>query len=61
MKKWNTPDVTELNIKDTANGFLKVGWEGPFDVIFGDCGDKNGEKNDSTPDTNTTSGPVNPQ
>ena len=48
MKKWNTPDVTELNITETAGGFLKVGWEGPFDVIFGDTPDKTDEKNDST-------------
>ncbi len=36
MKKWNTPSITELNINETANGFLNVGFEGPYDIVFGD-------------------------
>lgn len=36
MKKWNTPEVKELNIADTANGFMDVDFEGPFDILFGD-------------------------
>lgn len=51
MKTWNAPEVKELNINETANGILSVDWEGPFDIIFGDYGDKS-NNNDSTPDTN---------
>ncbi len=47
MKKWNTPAVAELNVAETANGFLDVDWEGPFGVV---CGDKS-EQKPSTPDT----------
>ena len=36
MKKWNTPSISELNINETANGFLNVGYEGPFDIVLGD-------------------------
>ena len=36
MKKWNTPSITELNINETANGYFKVGYEGPFDIVLGD-------------------------
>ena len=50
MKKWNTPSITELNINETANGYFKVGYEGPFDIVFGD---RNGCK--SCLDTNAHS------
>lgn len=33
MRKWNTPEVTELNINETANGLFPAAYEG----IFGDC------------------------
>lgn len=51
MKTWNAPEVKELNINETANGFFNVNWEGPFDVICGDYGDKS-NNSDSTADTN---------
>lgn len=48
MKTWNAPDVTELNISETANGYFNVSFEGPFDVVFGDRGDKS-DSSDATP------------
>lgn len=33
MKKWNTPEVAELNINETADGLFPALYEG----IFGDC------------------------
>lgn len=48
MKNWNAPELQELNINETVNGFFNVGWEGPFNVVLGD---RNGSDNDSTPDT----------
>ena len=33
MRKWNTPEVTELNINETANGLFPAAYEG----ILGDC------------------------
>ena len=48
MKNWNAPELQELNINETANGFFNAGWEGPFDIFLGD---RNGSDNDSTPDT----------
>lgn len=53
MKKWNTPDVTELNINETANGMFDVNWEGPYDFILGDH-DKCDDQKPSTPDTPDT-------
>lgn len=50
MKKWNTPDVTELNITETAGGVINFGFEGPFNIVFGDGSNKDGEK-PSTPST----------
>lgn len=35
MKTWNAPKVQELNINETAGGFIKIGWEGPLDIVFG--------------------------
>ena len=35
MKNWNAPEVQELNINETAGGFVKIGLEGPFNIIFG--------------------------
>ena len=51
MKTWNTPEVKELNINETANGLFNVNWEGPFDIVFGDYGDKS-DNTDSTPTDN---------
>lgn len=48
MKKWNAPEVAELNINKTANGFFDVDWEGPFNVVFGDKGKEEGDKSDKT-------------
>lgn len=45
MKTWNAPEVEELNINETAGGFLKIGYEGPFDILFGE---KEEEKKDDT-------------
>ena len=53
MKKWNTPSITELNINETANGYFKVGYEGPFDIVFGDRNENNPVAPD--PDTNAHS------
>ena len=50
MKKWNTPDVTELNITETAGGVINFGFEGPFNIVFGDGSNKDVEK-PSTPST----------
>lgn len=33
MKKWNAPEVAELNINETADGLFPAMYEG----IFGDC------------------------
>lgn len=33
MKKWSAPEVTELNISETANGLFPAMYEG----FFGDC------------------------
>ena len=33
MKKWNAPEMVELNINETANGLFPALYEG----IFGDC------------------------
>ena len=43
MKEWNAPEMVELNIAETANGFWKIGWEGPFDIVFGDKESENKE------------------
>ena len=53
MKKWNTPSITELNINETANGYFKVGYEGPFDIVFGDRNENKPVAPD--PDTNAHS------
>lgn len=55
MKKWIKPEIAELNISDTANGFWDVNWEGPLNIIFGDYGDKSDNHNDSTPNTDSIS------
>ncbi|MCI6517405.1 MAG: hypothetical protein MR442_09565 [Lachnospiraceae bacterium] len=46
MKTWNNPEIAELNINETANGFWDVNYEGPFDIVFGD----KSESKPSTPD-----------
>ena len=51
MKKWNAPEVAELNITETAGGFWKVGVEGPFNVVFGDKDGSNDSKEDGTTNT----------
>lgn len=59
MKKWNTPEVAELNISETANGLFPAMYEG----VLGDClcgndanhgpltGHEDGKDDSSTPDT----------
>jgi len=60
MKKWNAPEVAELNIAETAGGFLKLGFEGPLDIVFGDFtnkgNDKDGNNKDATTDTEVENG-----
>lgn len=53
MKTWKTAEVVELSIKETANGFFDVDWEGPLDIVFGDYGDKSDQK-PSTPENKTS-------
>lgn len=46
MKKWNAPEVAELNITETANGI--------FDACFETCilfHQHESKKDDTTPDT----------
>lgn len=33
MKKWNTPEVAELNVTETANGIFDLDWESPLDFF----------------------------
>ena len=33
MKNWNAPEITELNLSETADGLFPAMYEG----IFGDC------------------------
>lgn len=33
MKKWNAPEVAELNVTETANGIFNFDWESPFNVL----------------------------
>ena len=49
MKTWNAPEVQELNINETADGYFDVDWEGPFDFLFKKSDDS------STPDTEDAS------
>ena len=49
MKKWNAPEMVELNIAETANGYFNVDWEGPFGIVFGEGKDDEGNKSDKTP------------
>ena len=51
MKTWNKPEVAELNISKTANGYFDVNWEGPLDIVFGDKSNNNTNK-PSTPNDN---------
>lgn len=51
MKTWNKPEVAELNISKTANGYFDVNWEGPFDILCGEKSDNNTNK-PSTPNDN---------
>lgn len=41
MKAWNAPELEELNISETANGFWNIGYEGIFVL---------GDRNSATPD-----------
>ena len=50
MKTWNKPEVAELNISKTANGYFDVNWEGPLDIVFGDK--SNNTNKPSTPNDN---------
>lgn len=36
MKKWNAPEVAELNINETANGLFNIEWETPFSIVGND-------------------------
>ena len=63
MKKWNTPELTELSISKTEDGLINVGWEGPFNILFADrsCDydKREPERKDekpSTPNTDDCSG-----
>lgn len=33
MKTWNAPEVQELNINETADGFFNLDWESPLDIL----------------------------
>lgn len=54
MKKWNTPEIAELNINETANGLIDIDWESPFDILFS----KKGESEPSTPNTEDVVNPL---
>lgn len=56
MKKWNAPAIAELNIDETANGFIDIDWESPFNVLFG-FGKDSGEDS-STPETDDVVNPL---
>ncbi len=49
MKTWNTPEVAELNVTETANGFFDIDWETPLSILGND---KSNQK-PSTPSTET--------
>lgn len=36
MKKWNAPEVAELNISETANGKYNIEWETPWGIVGND-------------------------
>ena len=65
MKKWNAPEVAELNINETADGLFPAMYEGFFgDCLCGNdathgpiCGHntETGKDQSQTPDTNTPS------
>lgn len=52
MKTWNTPEVKELNINETANGIFNSEFESL--IIFND-------KKSDTPDTDNTDDPIDMQ
>ncbi len=54
MKTWTTPAIAELGVEETANGFWKVGWEGPLNIIFG------AKKSEEKQDPSTTEDPIKP-
>lgn len=59
MKKWNTPEIAELNIDETANGFLPLEFEGtdtknPLYYIFND----KGNSDSSTPEADDVVNPL---
>lgn len=35
-KEWNQPVVSEIDIKDTKNGYINVDFEGPWNFLFGE-------------------------
>lgn len=45
MKKWNAPAIAELNIEETANGFVDFYFEGDHEWLF------NNKKAEVTPET----------
>lgn len=60
MKTWNAPEVQELSINETAGGFIKIGWEGPFGVIFGDGKEETTTPPTDLPETELPKDTVNP-
>ena len=60
MKKWNTPAIAEINLSEPADGFFNIGWEGPFNIVFGDrsCPEKP-QKPEKPEKPDTPTDPVN--
>ncbi|MBR6535669.1 MAG: hypothetical protein IKT67_00550 [Lachnospiraceae bacterium] len=67
MKKWNAPEVAELNINETADGWFPALYEGITgdclcgnDTPHGVCGphgeEETGKNEQVTPETDYTSG-----
>jgi hypothetical protein len=58
MKKWNTPEVIDVNISETADGLIDIGWEGPFNIVFADRSQKT--ENPTRPDPENPTNPATP-
>lgn len=50
MKNWNAPEVEELNINETANGYFDINWETPFDMVGNDKRPADPDDTPTTPD-----------
>ena len=57
MKKWNAPAIAELNIEETAGGFIDIDWESPLNILFG-FGKDSGDDDSSTPETEDVVNPL---